>query len=151
MRKNRKRSNKLSVIALNTMRFGAVIVITAVMSIVRMLADSSCDQLMKTIGEKERLLNQYEEARQRESAQWEEMKTPDKLDRVLMQRGMAMRYPKADQVVRMKSNGRPYPGQISVARARQRNGLNAAQYRSSDDDTLPRSASGKYRTNRKFR
>jgi len=128
MRKNRKRSVKMSVWATNTMHFAAVIVMLFVMVIINLLASSSCDQLMKSIGEKERALDRLEEERVRESARWEEMKTPEKLESALLRHGLAMRYPKPDQVVRMKANGRPYPGQLSVAKARQRNGLSAASY-----------------------
>ena len=133
MRRNRKRSKKMSVMAANTMHFGAVIVMLFVMVIINYLASSSCQKLMKSIGEKERALNRLEEERVRESARWEEMKTPEKLESALLQHGLAMRYPKADQVVRLKANGRPYPGQLSVAKARQRNGLTAASYQAAED------------------
>lgn len=130
MRKNRKRSKKMSVMAANTMHFGAVIVMLFVMVIINLLASSSCQQLMKSIGEKERALDKLEEERVRESVRWEEMKTPEKLESALLRHGLAMRYPKADQVVRIKANGKPYPGQLSVAKAQQRNGLAAAEYHS---------------------
>ena len=130
MRRNRKRSKKMSVMAANMMHFGAVIVMLFVMVIINLLASSSCQQLMKSIGEKERVLDKLEEERVRASARWEEMKTPEKLESALLKHGLAMRYPKADQVVRIKANGRPYPGQLSVAKAQQRNGLTAAKYQS---------------------
>ena len=52
MKKNRKIPKKMSVVASNTMHFGAIIVILSVMVILNLLAGSSCSQLMKTIGEK---------------------------------------------------------------------------------------------------
>ena len=128
MRRNRKRSKKMSVMATNTMNFGVLIVMLVVMVIINLRASYSCQHLMKSIGEKERMLDKLEEERVRESARWEEMKTPEKLESALLQHGLAMRYPKADQVVRMKADGRPYPGQISVAKALQRNGLPAVTY-----------------------
>ena len=132
MRKNRTNSKKLSAVATRTMHFGAVIVMLFVMVIIKLLASSSCQQLLKSIGEKERVLVKLEEERVRESARWEEMKTPEKLESALLHHGLAMRYPKPDQVVRMKANGRPYPGQLSVAKVRQRNGLTTAAYQDSE-------------------
>ena len=128
MRKNRKRTKKMSVVASNTMHFGAVIVMLFIMVFVNFLASSSCQQLLKSIGEKERQLAKLEEERVRESARWEEMKTPERLESALLRHGLAMRYPRPDQVVRMKANGKPYPGQLSVAKAGQRNGVAAVKY-----------------------
>lgn len=110
----------MSVIAGRSMQIAAVMLILFVMVIVNQLASSSCDQLEKAIREKERQLAKLEDERSRESARWEELKTPEKLEAALLRHGLSMRYPKADQVVRMKADGRPYPGQVSVARARQR-------------------------------
>ena len=61
----------------------------------------------------------------RESTRWEEMKTPDRIERALLQHGLSMRPPRPEQTVRMTANGTPYPGQLSLAKARQRNGLTA--------------------------
>lgn len=145
MRRNRKRSKKMSVMAANTLHFVAVILMLFVMVIINLLASSSCQQLMKNIGEKERALGKLEEERVRESARWEEMKTPEKLESALLRHGLAMKYPKPDQVVRMKANGKPYPGQLSVAKARQRNGLAAAAYESPQTE-LSRPAARKRRS-----
>jgi hypothetical protein len=85
---------------------------------------------MKAIGEKERTLARLEDERVRESARWEEMKTPEKLESALNRHGLAMRYPKAAQIVRMKPNGQPFPGQISLAKAEKRaNASMTASYR----------------------
>lgn len=110
----------MSVIAGRSMQIAAVMLILFVMVIMNQLASSSCDQLTKGIREKERQLAKLEDERSRECARWEEMKTPEKLESALLRHGLAMRYPKADQVVRMKSNGHPYPGQVSVERVAQR-------------------------------
>lgn len=151
MRKNRKIPKKMSVMASNTMHFGAVIVVLFVMVIINLLASSSCQQQLKTIGEKERMLAKLEEERVRESARWEEMKTPEKLESALLRHGLAMRYPRPEQVVRMKADGKPYPGQLSVAKAYQRQGL-SAQYavneRSSARQTGLRKKKASYRKSR---
>ena len=122
MRKNRKIPKKMSVLATNTMRFGAIIVFLFVMVILNLLASSSCTQLMKAKGEKERELVNLDDERNREATRWEEMKTPEKVGAALLKHGLAMKTPRADQVVRMRADGTPYPGQLAIARARQRMG-----------------------------
>jgi len=120
MRKNRKRSTKMSVTASRSMHFGAVIVMLFVMVIVNLLAGSRCDQMMKAIGEKEKLLAKLEKDRERESGRWEQAKTDENLDRMLPHLGMSMKYPHSSQIVRMDCDGNPEPGQISVKYAKQR-------------------------------
>lgn len=110
----------MSVVAERALHVGAVIVMLFVMVILNFLASSSCDQLMKSIGDKERMLSKLEESRQRESAKWEEMITPDRLERHLVKHGLSMRYWKAAQTVRMRSDGTPYPGQLSLVKAEAR-------------------------------
>jgi hypothetical protein len=100
------------------MHIGAVLVMFFVMVILNLLASSSCTQIMKSIGEKERTLAKLEDERMRESARWDAMKTADNIDRALLKFGLSMRYAKAEQIVRMDAAGRPKPGQLAVARAR---------------------------------
>ena len=120
MRKNRKVPKKMSVVATNTMRFGAIIVFFFVMVILNLLSASSCKQLLKTKGALEHELAKLEDARMRESTRWETMKTPEQIERALISHGLAMRPPRPEQTVRMKSSGLPYPGQLSLAKAKQR-------------------------------
>jgi len=115
MKKNRKRSNKMSVTASRSMHFAAVIMMLFVMVIVNMLAGSRCDQMLKTIGEKENLLAKLEKDRERECGRWEQINTDERLDNILLRLGMSMKYAHPKQIVRMDANGRPYPGQLSVA------------------------------------
>jgi hypothetical protein len=129
MRKNRKIPKKMSVVASNTMHFGAIIVILSVMVILNLLAGSSCTQLMKTIGEKERELVKLEDSKMRESTRWEELKAPERVEEALRAHGLAMATPRAYQVVRMRADGTPFPGQLSVLRSRQRTVDQTAQYR----------------------
>ena len=100
--------------------FGAIIVIFSVMVILNLLASSSCSQLMKTIGEKERELVKLEDAKMRESTRWEEMKTPERIEHALLRHGLSMKPPHPEQTVRMMANGLPRPGQISLAKAKSR-------------------------------
>ena len=121
MRKNRKIPKKMSVVATNTMRFGAIIVFFFVMVILNLLSSSSCTQLLKVKGELEREIVKLDDARMRESTRWEEMKTPERVEEALLKHGLAMKLPRADQTVRLRPNGQPLAGQLSVSKAKIRN------------------------------
>lgn len=121
MRKNWKISKKMSVVAQNTAYAGAILLMLFIMVIINMLASSRCSQMMKSIGEKERALARLEDERARESARWEEMKTPKNLEIALAKHGLAMRYPKPSQTVRLRAgSGQLVPSQLSVAKEMQR-------------------------------
>lgn len=137
MRRNRKVPKKLSVVATNTMRFGAMLVFGFVMVILNLLASSSCTHLMKEKGEKERELASLDDALMRESTRWEEMKTPERLETALVKHGLSMKLPRPDQNVRMRTDGTPYPGQLSLSRGRRRVGAASA--------SLSKSAGGRRR------
>ena len=128
MRKNRKMTKKMSVVATNSMRFGAIVVVCFVMVILNILSSSSCTQLSKAKGAKERELAQLEKTRLQESTRWEEMMSPERLEVALLRHGLKMSTPRPDQFVRLKPNGLPYPGQPSVAKARQRAKRTTASY-----------------------
>lgn len=119
-RKNRRVNKKMSVnVAIGT-HFGAIIAVLFVMVIVNVLASSNCQQIMKRIGEQERELARLEDARNREATRWEQMKTPYKVEKALLAHGLSMKPPRVDQNVHIDTNGRLYPGQLSVARAKER-------------------------------
>jgi len=115
MKRNRKRSTKMSVTASRSMHFGAVIVMLFVMVIVNFLASSRCDQMMKEIGKKKSTLAKLEKDRERESGRWDQINTAENLDRILPKLGMSMKYPHPRQIVRMDAEGRIRSGQLSVA------------------------------------
>jgi len=119
MRKNRKIPKKMSVVAANSMRFGAIIVFFFVMVILNHLSLSSCTMLLKEKGAKERELAKLEESRTQEATRWEELKTTEKIEVALLRHGLSMKLPRPDQCVRMRSDGTPYPNQLSLKRARQ--------------------------------
>lgn len=110
----------MSVIATNTMRFGAIIVFFFVMVIMHLLSSSSCTQLMNEKGLKERELAKLEESCRRESTRWEEMKTTEKIEAALFRHGLRMSTPRADQCIRLNERGVPYPNQLALTRLRQR-------------------------------
>ncbi len=130
MRRNRRVTRKMSAAAKTSAHFGAIILVLFVMVILNLLAKSSCQQIMKTIGEDERELAKLEDERMRAATRWDEMKTPEKIEMALLRHGLVMKPPRPDQNVNMKSDGTPYPGQLSVAKSRQR-AARVAQYNSS--------------------
>ena len=119
MRKNRKVSKKMSVIATNSLRFGAIILFFFVMVILNFLSSSSCTQLENEKGLKERELAKLEESHCRESTRWEAMKTPKKVEAALFRHGLRMSMPRPDQWIRLNGRGVPYPNQLALTRLRQ--------------------------------
>lgn len=120
MRKNRKMPQKLSVVAVHAMHMGAVMAMLFVMVIFNMLAMSRCSHLENSIGAKEKQLGRLEDEYQRQATRWQEMQTSENLERALVRHGLSMHYPNASQLVRMDSSGRPYAGQLSLAKAAKR-------------------------------
>lgn len=119
MKRNRKIPKRMSVVATNTVRFGAIIMTFFVMVILNLLSASSCKELMKVRGALERELASLEDAKMRESSRWEEMKTPERVEAALLRHGLSMKLPHANQTVRMRTDGTPILGQLSVAKAAQ--------------------------------
>ena len=120
MKKNKKIPKKMSVVATNTMRFGAIIVFFFVMVILNLLSSSSCTQLENANGALEREIAKLDDSCVRESTRWAEMKTSEKIEELLLRHGLAMKTPRPDQTVRMTADGVPFPGQLSIAKAKMR-------------------------------
>ena len=131
-KKNRRVTKRMSMAAQNTMRFGSIIIVLAVMVILNVLSSSSYKQLIKQKGELERTIKKLDNSIVQESTRWAQMTTPDRIEMALLRHGMRMNLPRADQNVRLRADGTPQPGQLSVKLAAQRKGgaLNAAQYQS---------------------
>ena len=121
MRRNRKIPKKMSVVATNTMRFGAIIVFFFVMVILNLLSSSSCTQLQNAKGAFEREIAKLEDARTREATRWEKLKTTENIENALFRHGLSMKLPRADQIIRMTAEGRPRAGQISLSKMKMRN------------------------------
>lgn len=126
MRRNRKIPKKMSVVATNSMRFGAIIVFFVVMVILNLLSSQSCTQLQNAKGALEREIVKLDEARTRESTRWEEMKTTENIETALLRHGLLMKLPRPDQTVRLMADGTPRPGQLSLAKSKMRTGVAAA-------------------------
>ena len=129
MRKNRRIPKRMNVLTRTTARFGAVLVVLFAMVIMNILATSSCQQISMSIGRGERELASLEDACNREATRWQQMTAPEKIDSALLRHGLAMKPPRPDQNVYMKSDGKPYRGQPSVAAVGRRNGGKTATYR----------------------
>ena len=120
MRRNRRVTKKMSVVATNAMRFGAIIVFFFVMVVLNLLSSQSCAQLLKQKGEMEREIAKLDDARMRESTRWEEMKTAENIEAALLRHGLSMQTPRPDQTVRLLPDGTPRPGQLSLAKSKSR-------------------------------
>lgn len=126
MRRNRRVPKKMSVVATNSMRFAAIIVVFVVMVILNLLSSQGCKQLENVKGTLEREIAKLDDARERESSRWDEMKTAENIERALLRHGLSMKVPRGDQTVCLMADGRPRPGQLSLARAKARGGLATA-------------------------
>ena len=145
MRKNRRVTKKMSVVATNSMRFGAIIVFFVIMVILNILSSNSCTQLLKQKGEMEREIAKLDDARMRESTRWEEMKTTDNIEAALLRHGLSMHMPRPDQTVRLLPDGTPRPGQLSLAKAKMRTGVTAAAVKRPATSSYRRSRTAKTR------
>lgn len=142
MGKNRKVSRKRSVVGMHVMHFGGVVVIVVGLLILNMLAESTCGQLMKSIGQKDRVLKARQAEYDRAKARWEATKSTDNLDRALGRRGLMMNFAKANQIIKIDgATGQFAPGQRSVALARQRRDRLAASLAAPTVTSLRRSRS----------
>ena len=141
MRRNRKMPKKMSVVATNTMRFFAIIVVFFVMVILNLLSASSCTQLQNAKGALEREIAKLDDARMRESTRWEEMKTPEKIEAALLRHGLLMRTPGPSQTVVLMADGTPRPGQLSLAKMKMRSGVTSVASAARSAPSAYRSAS----------
>lgn len=113
MRRNRKKKVHAKVLPPAVV---GMIVLTVSLVLVYWFMDAKCGQLGQEIRKHEQQLSALEDERVREDARWSEKKTPEKLEQAMLQHGLAMNYPSAEQVVRMDAAGQPVPGQMSLAR-----------------------------------
>lgn len=113
MRKNRKKRVHAKVLPPSV---AGIIVLVVSLVLVYWFVDAKCGQLGQEIRKHEQQLSALEDERVREEARWSEKKTPEKLEQAMLQHGLAMNYPSAEQVVRMDAAGQPVPGQLALAR-----------------------------------
>jgi hypothetical protein len=118
-RKNRK-LKKNATWTTGSMAVAALILCVLLMVLVYWLFDSRCSAIQREIGKAEKVYATLETDCMRETARWDEMKTPEKLAECLTRFGLEMKIQRQDQIVRMNRDGRPAPNQIAVSRARMR-------------------------------
>ena len=129
MKKNRRIKKQYNVTIAAASHLASVVVMVVVMVIINMLASSNCDQAMERIGKNNKVLAGLKNDYKRELANWEEMKTPERINQALRKHCLAMRPARPEQIVRMQANGEPNLGQYSVAQSRKRNLGKTVQYR----------------------
>lgn len=110
----------MSVMAAGTWNLLAMIVCVLVAAILNLMAEARCEQEHQVIGNLNRQIKALDDAKVREEARWEELKTSDKLEERLYRNGMKMTYAQPHQIIRMNAAGKVIPGQRSVALAKQR-------------------------------
>lgn len=106
--------------AAGTWNLLAMIVCVLVAAILNLMAEARCEQEHQVIGNLNRQIKALDDAKVREEARWEELKTSDKLEERLYRNGMKMTYAQPHQIIRMNAAGKVIPGQRSVALAKQR-------------------------------
>lgn len=110
----------MSVAAAGSWNVFAMLFVVVVAAILNLMAEAGCEQETNLIGDKERQIKALEDAKVREAARWEELKTADKLEERLYRNGMKMSYAQPQQIIRINAAGKVIPGQRSVALAKQR-------------------------------
>ncbi len=115
MRRNRKRNVHAKVVPRSV---AGVFLLMVGLVLVYWMMDSKCDVDGQEIRKYEQKLQALEAEYAREETRWNERNTPEKLEAAMLQHGIAMSYPSAEQVVRMDASGVPIEGQLSIARFR---------------------------------
>ena len=98
--------------------FPAILVVVVGACLACWFADQRASQQQAALAEREKELKSLEEEYGRELVKWEMMTSPRNLDKALLRHGLAMDQPRPDQIIRIKADGRPRAGQLSVARIR---------------------------------
>lgn len=121
MRKNRKIPKKVSVAANVTMYAGMNVLMVFVVTVVYMLASSSCSQLMNEVCKLEEKLGQCENERQREEARWQGLNATENLESTFVKCGISVREPSHNRIIRIGADGKPLSGQLSLKMINERN------------------------------
>lgn len=111
-----KRTSKVKMTASCAIAFALTLASTVILYA---FAKTNNDQLLKSIGDKQRLLDRRTDELTRETARWEEMTTPERIEVALRRQGLKMSFAKPCQNIRMTRSGVPRSGQLSVARLQQ--------------------------------
>ena len=120
MRRRNRKVNKHSRFTVNTAGVVALLVTGFAMVMVYCVLGMRCTSIAQELQEAEKSYKQLSKECERVAARWTEMMAVDRLQDKLTRFGLEMNLPRQDQVVRMNAAGHPKPGQIAVARARER-------------------------------
>ena len=120
MRRRNRKVNKHSRFTVNTAGVVALLVTGFAMVMCYCALGMRCTSIAQELQEAEKEYKQLTKESERVAARWTELMAVDRLNDKLTRFGLEMNIPRADQVVRLNAAGRPLPGQIAVARARER-------------------------------
>lgn len=120
MRRRNRKVNKHARFTVNTAGVVALIVTGFAMLMCYWMLGMRCTSIAQELAKAEVEYKQLSKEGERVAARWTELMAVDRLEENLVRFGLEMNIPRADQVVRMNASGRPIPGQIAVARARER-------------------------------
>ena len=120
MRRRNRKVNKHSRFTVNTAGVVALLVTGFAMVMCYCVLGMRCTSIAQELQEAEKVYKQLTKESERVAARWTELMAVDRLDDKLTRFGLEMKLPRVDQVVRLNAEGRPLPGQIAVARARER-------------------------------
>lgn len=120
MKRNRKVSRRRSVVGMHVRHFVAVMLMFAVMVVLNLLVSSSCGQLMKSIGEKDRLIKARQDELDSSKSIWRRTTSTDNLAIALHRRGIEMSSPQSDYVIHIDSHGNVDAKERSVVLVRER-------------------------------
>ena len=120
MRRRNRKVNRHAHVTANTVGVVALILTACAMALVYGVLGMRCTSISQELQEAEKTYRQLVKEGERVAARWNELMAVDRLKENLARNGLEMDMPRADQIVRMNAAGRPLPGQIAVARARER-------------------------------
>ena len=119
MRRRNRKVNKHTSFKVNTAGVVALLVTGFAMAMCYGVLGMRCTSVAQELQEAEKTYKQLVKETERVAARWNELMAVDRLQEKLVRFGLEMDIPRQDQMVRMRG-GRPLPGQIAVARARER-------------------------------
>ncbi len=120
MRRRNRKINRHSRFTVNSAGVVALIVTGFSMLMCYWMLGMRCTSIASELEVAEKQYRQLTKESERVESRWTELMAVDRLQERLTRLGLEMNIPRADQVVRMNSEGSPLPGQIAVVRARER-------------------------------
>ena len=120
MRRRNRKVNRNAHMTANTVGVVVLIMTVCGMALLYGWLGMRCTSFSQDLQEAEKTYRQLVKEGERVAARWNELMAVDRLKENLARNGLEMDIPRADQIVRMNAAGRPLPGQIAVARARER-------------------------------